>query len=537
VTRATWLGTDCDEQVGRICLRYDEGGDWWPSAEDPRIVAARHELLGTLAEAAGVRPDDRWILGQRVHYLAESGAWSDAEALARPCVQDDPEWCGALLGLALHGQGRTIESERAFRDALASMEDAERRRWLDPAVVLDGAARGYLDDLADSGPERWAEGMERVWRLSDPLYLVDGNDRLAEHWSRLTVARLRQGVTNPYGLRWGRDLEEVLVRYGWEVGWDRVLDFTGALGTGVVGHHHPESRVYIPPGDVLRDPAGSAKEGWRLSPARPRDGYAPAYAPVILPADGEVLRFPRGDRLVVVAAFGVPEDTAHHGPHGHPPFAPPERYRGAAAQAGFFLVPLAGGSTLEVRRDGAAPGALLLEAAAASYVASTEIWVPERGFAGRVRHGVRGLPLPLDVPTLSDLVLLERALPDSVPLELAVREIRAAGVVSPGDTLAVGWEIHGLGWRSDELSYRLSVFRTDVGFFNRLGDWLGISEPAAPLRLSWEEPGPDRPGPRFRTVTLQIPPLERGEYVLRLELSTDAGATLASERALRVAPR
>jgi hypothetical protein len=529
-----WLGTDCDERIGRICLRYDEGGDWWPEAEDPRIVSARGDLLSSLEEAARTLPHDEWLLGQRVLYLVEGGFAQQAEALARTCAEEAPAWCGLLLGYALHVQGRWVQSETAFRSALLAMDEEEQVRWIDPGVLLDRDGQRYLEELEEGGPVSHREGVQRVWRLADPLYLVDGNDRLTEHWSRLTVSRLRDGVVNPYALRWGEDLEEVLVRYGWEVGWDRVLDLTGGVGTGMVGHHHPESRVYPPPGKVLEAPTAATNEDWPLSPSSPPDGYAPAYAPVIVPADGELLRFPRGDRVVVLATFRVPEDTTHHSRHGHPPFSRAQDQVGLPVRAGLFLVPLEAADLHQATTSGATEGALLLEAPAGRYVSSVEVWVPERGFAGRLRGGVSAPPVPLDVATLSDIVLLTRALPDSVPLESAIDAVRGPGPVAPGEELVVGWELHGLGWRRDVLSYRLSLTRTDAGFFGRVGEWLGLSDPEAPLRLTWEEAGPSRPGPSFRSLAVQIPEVERGEYVLRLEVSGSAGPPIATERTLRV---
>ena len=529
-----WLGTDCDERIGRICLRYDEGGDWWPQPEDPRIVAARAELLEALARAARVRPRDAWLAGQRVLYLVEGGLHAEAESLARGCVTQEPAACGALLGLSLHVQGRFVEAEAAFRAALGAMDERERLEWMDPAVLLDGDGRSYLDEREEGGPLTHAEAVEKVWRLSDPLYLVAGNDRLTEHWSRRTVSSLRDGIANPYGLRWGADLEEVLVRYGWEVGWDRVIDLRGGLGGGVVGHHHPESRVYTPPGRIL-DAPGSANPGmWTLSPARPHDGYAPAYAPVIVPAPGELLRFPRGDRVVVVATYAIPEDTTHHSRHDHAPPAALDRQRGLAPRAGLFLVPLRGESTAEVVDSASTERALLLEAPAGEYLASTEVWVPARGFAARLREGVSAPPMPLDAPTLSDLILLASALPDSAGLERAVEVVRAPAPVMPGQPLVVGWELHGLGWRDEVVSYRMSAAREGSGFFNRVGEWLGLRDPDAPLRLTWEEPGPTRPGPAFRSLTVQIPDLSRGEYVLRLEVSLSSGPMLSSERTIHV---
>ena len=220
VTR-TWTGSSCDEIVGRMCQNHDEGGDWWPGEEDTRIKEARRELLAELEASARVHPVDPWTLGQRVAYLGEEGDWKGAEALARTCRAADRAWCRSLEGLALHGQGRFEAAEAAFREALAGMEEERRVRWTDPSLVLDGGGRSWLRDGGRRRPSSREENLALLWQLSDPLYLVEGNDRLTEHWSRWTMASVRAQGRNPHGLSWGRDLEELMVRYGWEVGWER----------------------------------------------------------------------------------------------------------------------------------------------------------------------------------------------------------------------------------------------------------------------------------------------------------------------------
>jgi hypothetical protein len=412
------------------------------------------------------------------------------------------------------------------------MDEVERRRWTSPDLLLDPDGTGYLRSLgaADGAPR--AQAVERGWRLSDPLLLIEGNDRLTEHLSRVTVARLRADNENPYGLRWARDLEEVLIRYGWEVGWERAPQ-AGSPADAMLGHQHPEGRGYLPPGRVLEAPAALAPGDWPLSRARPREEYAPAYAPVIVPADAEVLRFPRGDRVVVVAVLATPVDTTDHSRHEHPAFVPAERYRGQPAEAGLFLVPLDGGATLEARRPGASSGAVLLEAPSGRYLASAEVWLPERGLAGRTRVG-------LDAPptrqlTVSDLMLLTQALPDSVPLEQAVASARPPGPVSTSEEFAVGWEISGPLARGETLAYQLSITGAGAGFFRRIGQWLKLAGREEPVRLSWEDAGPGGgSGALFRTLSLQIPDLDPGEYRLRLEVTPRSGAPIASERLIRV---
>jgi hypothetical protein len=303
----------------------------------------------------------------------------------------------------------------------------------------------------------------------------------------------------------------------------------------MVGHHHPESRGYMPPAEVLRDPVGSVADAWRLSVARPRDGYAPAYAPVIVPADGELLRFPRGNRVVVVAVFALPEDTTHHAAHEHPRFQPPEPFEGLGPQAGLFLASPASGELHEARRAGATEGALVLEAPAADYLASVEVWDPGRGYAARLRQGVRGSATA--AVSLSDLMLLDGPLPDGARLEDAIPHARKPGMVASGEPLSFAWEVHGFGVHAEAIAYRVSLARESRGLLRNLGEWLGVSRPDEPVRIAWEEPAPAMSGPSFRTLTLDLPELDDGEYLLRLELSSAGRSTLLSERRLQVGNR
>ena len=286
---------------------------------------------------------------------------------------------------------------------------------------------------------------------------------------------------------------------------------------------------------ALESPLTLDPSDWTFSRSSPREEYAPLYAPAIVPGHAEILRFPRGDRVAVLAAFRTPQDTTRHGRHDHhPPFAPAERFRGDSAQAGLFLIPLDGGDAREARGSGSGEGALLLEAPAGAYLASSEVWLPQRGFAARVRQGLGAPATPPGRLTLSDLVLLRRVLADSVTLEQAVEAVRPPGPVPATEAFAVGWEVYGVGTRGEVLSYDLSVTRTEGGFFRRVGELLRLSQRQEPLRLAWEEAGPDGPAPVFRTLELQIPALDPGEYVLRLEVTTRSGGVLASERLLHV---
>ena len=115
--------------------------------------------------------------------------------------------------------------------------------------------------------------------LADPLYLVPGNDRLAAHYARKTSIRIREQAANPYGLDWERDLEQLVIRYGNEVGWERGQGDPGAGGLvgdtrHIIGRQHPRESPVRPSaavrcrsgGDPCRcvdDRGGAAAHGVR----------------------------------------------------------------------------------------------------------------------------------------------------------------------------------------------------------------------------------------------------------------------------------
>ena len=52
-----WGGGDCDERLGRMCLRHGEG-DWVPRPDTPEVIDARERLLDTLATLHELIPMD-----------------------------------------------------------------------------------------------------------------------------------------------------------------------------------------------------------------------------------------------------------------------------------------------------------------------------------------------------------------------------------------------------------------------------------------------------------------------------------------------
>ena len=527
-----WAGgrRPCDERIGRFCLWHGGEDDWEPVPDPSELVEARDDLLTTMAAAAEQIPADEWILGQRIRYLGEAGRWEDAVRLAGACGGAASSWCGVLEGFALHGMGRYEAALRRFRRGFETMESEEARRWRDPSVLLDGRGSDVLEDAADEA--EWEDVRARVWTLADPLYLVAGNDRESEHYARWTYSKMSDGARNAWAMRWGDDLEEIAVRYGWDRGWERVRPELGAVGgpPSVIGHQLPRGKEFTPHGRVLEAPWTTPPGAWVPEEKRPQSAHVPAYAPTLLPGVAQVVVLHRGDSIVVAASIELPvkPDAVPKGVTDWPPIGdeivaegpipwPQPALLEGPEQIGLFLVDE--GGRIRGRSRDSHTGALHLRVPAGGYLLSVEAWAPEEGLGGRIRHGIATEVLPDDLATLSDLILLHPV--DSLPQTFvsALPSMRSSLKLEADEPLVIGWEVFGLGWRPEDVSFELSFYKEGEGFFGRIGRWLGFGAREEPLQLAWSEPGPSEIGPWFRSVEVTIPEVASGDYVFRLTVT------------------
>src|SRR5205814_7920467 len=59
----------------------------------------------------------------------------------------------------------------------------------------------------------------RIWWVADPLFMIPGNERRTEHYSRVLHTLLQENSVNTYGSSWGGDLAELVLRFGWAEKW------------------------------------------------------------------------------------------------------------------------------------------------------------------------------------------------------------------------------------------------------------------------------------------------------------------------------
>ncbi len=516
----TWSGSngDCDAIVGRMCMRFEGDDDDDPKPEKPDVADAREELIAELAEVSALIPGDRWVRGQHVWYLIEAGRPDEAVSLSRRCPVGAGWWCHGLLGLALHADGRIPESLAAFERALAEMPEEDAEDWHSIEKLLDRDGRKWLERRADEGDE--AEATDLFWRLSEPLFLTEGNERRTEHYARWMVSHIRDRARNGYGVRWGNDLRELLVRYGWEIGWERSWPRPGARESEhMLGHQHPDAVQFVPPGDVLEAPEAVHPGEWVLDVKVPQATYAPGTVPAVDSLRAVSARFPREGHIKVVVGFDAEWGDSLVGPR----------------ETGVFAMPLdaASDSLVHARAQGP-PGSYLAEVPFGHAVISAEVLVPEAEQGARARFGVdASRPVP-GIPTVSDLLLVESSGPLPASLEEALADTGPVLDVESGGRVRALWEVSGLGQRPESLAYSFEFERTDGGFFRRAGQWLRIVGRDEAQLLSWTEGVEASRSMVFRALDLDLPELDEGEYLLRLNLQMTGRADMHIERRFRV---
>jgi hypothetical protein len=516
------VGGSCDERIGRICIWFGGQDEERFPAEAREVGQARDELIRSLTDAFQAVPD-RWLLGQLVHYLVERREMGEAERFATECGIAEAWWCSALHGYALHVRTEYVESERAFREAMALMPADVRQEWTSPRYIFTPDA---VRDFNGASPEERERQFELFWRLSDPLFLFEGNDRMTDHFARLVEAENRKDAVDPLGLEWDADLEETLVRYGRNTGYSRTYSPRG-IGFGisdtrrVVGHHHPKSRGYLFPEQFLESPSDIPPESWITAPREARTWYAPPYAPDIRGLETQVGRFRRDDRMLIVGAYrptlereaGSGRVVSAWGPDGGIEGTP---------YAALFLVPEDGSAPQYVQgRD--PEGVLTIEAAPGRYVSGLEVVDLDGRQAWRARQGVVQLPLTPGLVDVSDLMILKEGAPLPESLDEALPDLRAGVRVRAGERFPLIWEVYGLRIQ-EPVRVTIGFSRGRPGFLQRVGEFLGVLEPEGSVDITFEETGPDRVQAVFRSVELELPDLEPGEYTLHLQLDL-AGRT------------
>lgn len=504
----------CDERIGRICIWFGGEDENDFPGEFREVGQARAELIRSLLDTfEQVR--DRWVFGQLVHYLVESQNMAEAERVATECGIEEVWWCDALLGYVYDTWTRYVDAESAFRDAINEMPDSVRTAWMRPTYIFtDDALEAFDDASEDDQFRQW----ELLWRLSDPLFIYQGNDRFTDHYARLVLAENERHAARVQNIEWDYDIEESLVRYGINTGYSRTHNPARAFGNlqdtrRVIGHHHPKSRGYLFPEQFLESPSDIPPESWITAPREARTWYAPLYAPEIRSLETQVGRFRRDDQMLVVGAYR-PTVATESGQVVDAWGASDEVV--GEPRAALFLIPEEGGP-FDLVQGADAEGVFRIQTLPGRYVSSLEVVDVEGRQGWRARQGVVQQPLAPGLVSVSDLMILREGAPLPETLDEAVPNVRPGIRVRVGERFPVVWEVYGLGIR-EPVGVTIGFSRGRPGFLERVGEFLGVIEPDRAIDITFEETGPEQVQAVFRSIELELPDLEPGEYTLHLQL-------------------
>ncbi len=497
-----------DEHIGRLSYWYD--ADAQPPEDPPRVRAGRDRLLASLASASSAASGDPWISGQRVRYLAEIDRGADAVAAAREC-RSVGWWCDALLGFALHTNGEEPAADSAFARALGAMPSDERCRWNDVTVLLDGDAHDRYERMPCSPARDSIEA--RFWWLSQPLYTRAANDRRIEHYARVMMTRLQRDAATTIGMKWGDDLAESWVRYGWPRRFSQARAPVSTIGADVmVTEHEPTPAFNFAPSErALADFAASGDGDYSTRAAHPRSRYAPSYVTSFGSIPHQVGVFRRGDSALVIAAMAVARDPRLVGAGITPALA---IMHGADSLAEITPAPL---------RDGGV-AVVMARTAWSPFVASLEIVAPEFKVAARARFGVRTPPADTGI-TISDLVFVRDSLPSAPTMDDVAAALLGEARTHRDHKLGLYWEVYGLGLDTAGATVSVTVTPVGRGWFRSATDLLHVTQPTVPISFTF---GQRREGDSQHGVgalSLDLRELEPGRYrvdvfIKRHELET-----------------
>jgi GWxTD domain-containing protein len=462
--------------------------------------------------------------------LVYESRWPDVERLARDAARTFPDDFRptALLALVAYRQDQPAGAAALFDSALAATPDEIAALYRQPALVLSVAEERAFAAQPEAQREQLGGA---YWRSRRVSFLSDGNDRVLEHYARLTEADAIFTIPSLEIAGWNTAPGSAWIRYGrprkirdlavengrasfWTYGPDPDLVFTRLLT-------YAEFRVH----EYF---AGQMQLMHERLPTR----FRPPDVDSVVPIAHQIARF-RGDSgnldLVVVAAAG-------------------DALRGGSARveagvtlldAEFREVARWRGRTLPRRSvavtlRGLRPGQ--------PYNLAVELKDPEHRI---LRQGRDTLTADLGAgrPMLSDLLLVGEVgardgLADS-RADLDVRHL-AGRVVPAGANLGLVWEVYDLAldsagaWR-----YRVRIELRDAegrSFLARLLDGGRRRSPTAAIEFDRTRPAAGDRAVEWLNLTGDWKP-GRYQVTLRIEdLATSGTATATTGFSVEAGP-
>ncbi len=488
----------CRADEGDVCFGGDPEDQLCSTVPACRTESRVSRFLDDLRTAARRSPDDPYVMGQAVYAFVRFDRPIEAFKLSDECTAG-VAWCTLLQGLVLQRAGRGDAAEAAFRGALG--RSALACGVTDIAALLANDERAGYEALTC---EERQEADDRFWWLSDPLFIVPGNDRWTEHVARRVQLIMHSQILDAVRYPHPAPHDDAVARRGLEDSFDDEGRFVS--NRAACCHFVPET----PP---LTGALGSLS--YRIASDRDTEGFTPRYG-VVRQVPAQFARFERGDTLVLVAVAEI--GGAGGGPKSEvslawspAPFQPLQVFRTRPA-----------GTTVAFQEAIDRGGG----------VASVEFLASADG-AGAGRHRVGFEPWSLGPLRASDVLLTWPTHGQGLQeLHDAVAAARSAAEVIAGEPLGLYWEVYGLA-DENAITTTLQVEGADPGVLDRIAAALGLMDAARRSgSVSWSE----RPQstPHVGTLDLDTQGLRPGTYTLRLTFTSSDGSEAETERSFLV---
>jgi hypothetical protein len=537
----TWGGFDgrtCDEIVGRFCLRFDSVAVSSRPAEPEvgRVIDERRTAVETLRRYFAAAPHERAAAGPLVRLLILDDRAAEAVSAARAfaALTADTLWGHLLLGLAHNAAGAAAEAEREFMHALLLMDEDTRREWTDPQWLLHHAELRRLRRL---DARQRSDYERRFWTMSDPLWLTEANERWVEHMARHVESRLMARVPIVTGmLRWGRDLDELTVRYGTPSARSQVRGNNPWDPSSFIEYFDTAQRAFSPEQWLTEGLPAQPLPGEKpaLYASRARSGYALRTVHRLIDLPHQVTRFLAGDDVIIRV------DGALERPRN--PARPPD---GTRPRIGLFAYDSTFARRLYSVRDGpywladTVTFTLSLRVPPGTLVYSVEALDTGAAFAARARYALDAF-VPADGPVVSDLLVsapFQERLPDNRN-DAALRPLHTLSIAA-GSSIGVYAEVYRLRAAGPDmlrLEFALEP-ATGPGIISRVARWIGrtvgLLQPETDPRVAWREEVEAGTHPIALNLPLQTERTGRHVLVLRItDLQT--GRTAETRRILMI---
>lgn len=117
------------------------------------------------------------------------------------------------LGLLYYKTSKLKESYQEYKKALSLMSFDEQKDFTFNSVksLLEPLFDDVMKKMNDEELENF---IDLYWKVSEPLYLTDYNERLLEHYSRVAYSNLHFSVPKMGIVGWKSNRGEVVLRYG-----------------------------------------------------------------------------------------------------------------------------------------------------------------------------------------------------------------------------------------------------------------------------------------------------------------------------------